>query len=123
MDITPAIPRGKNILKGYGDMAFNINDVQYQGSVILLPDDVQKWEVADFAEISVASVEIIINNIDIEIMLIGCGEIHQPLPLEIRNYFVNRNIGVEVMTTGAACRTYNVLMAEGRLVAAALIAV
>ncbi len=123
MDITPVIPQGKSIIKGYGDMAFKINDQQYQGSMIILPDRVENWHVKNAAEISIESLAIAANNDDVEILLIGCGETHTPLAKEMQTYFSAKNIGVEIMTTGAACRTYNVLLGEGRDVAAALIAV
>jgi uncharacterized protein len=56
-----------------------------------------------------------------KVLLLGVGEKSQILPQDLLDPFINAGIGVEVMTTGAACRTYNVLMAEGRNVVAALI--
>jgi uncharacterized protein len=123
MDITPVIPQGKSIIKGYGDMAFKINDGQHLGSVIILPDKIESWPVKNAAEINVESLAIVAETPDVEILLIGCGEVHIPMPKEIQTYFSAKNIGVEIMTTGAACRTYNVLLGEGRDVAVALVAV
>jgi uncharacterized protein len=123
MDITPIIPQGKNIIRGYGNMAFKINDDEYKGNIVLLPNQVEIWDAKAGGEIVAKSLEIITKNDEIEILLIGCGEVHIPLPQDLSRYFSSFNIGVEIMTTGAACRTYNVLLAEGRNVAAALIAV
>lgn len=123
MDITPAIPENKNVIKGYGEKSFKINEDSHGGSVILLPDDVKPWNVTKADEISLDSLRHISENYNIEILLIGCGENHIPMPSEIQLHFSKKNIGVEIMTTGAACRTYNVLLAEGREVAAALLAV
>ncbi len=121
MDITPVIPEGKKVIKGYGDMAFRINDETHTGNIIVLPNRVEKWDISSASDITPQSLQIITD--DIEILLIGGGEIHIPMPKDIMLHFSAMNIGVEIMTTGAACRTYNVLLAEGRKVAAALIAV
>jgi uncharacterized protein len=123
MDITPIIPQGKNIIKSYGNMAFKINDAEYSGNIILLPDRVDVWDIKSAENIATESLQIITQNDTVEILLIGCGEAHMPLPPDLYQYFSDFNIGVEIMTTGAACRTYNVLLGEGRNVVAALVAV
>lgn len=124
MDITPILPKGSKVIKGYGEMAFKVNDEKYEGSIILLPESVHSWNISKHSDITPLSLQIICDNSDkIEILLIGCGETHIPMPVEIISHFMPLNIGIEIMTTGAACRTYNVLLAEGRKVAAALIAV
>ena len=58
-----------------------------------------------------------------EILLVGCGARTESMPVPVREHFKAQRIALEAMDTGAACRTYNVLIAESRLVAAALIAV
>ncbi|PIR39277.1 MAG: hypothetical protein COV35_01815 [Alphaproteobacteria bacterium CG11_big_fil_rev_8_21_14_0_20_39_49] len=123
MDITPVIPKGQNVIKGYGDMTFKINDDEYNSSIILLPEEVLVWQVESHQDISVNSFNDIISYDELEILLIGCGLEHKPLDRNITTRLQKNGVAVEIMTTGAACRTYNVLLAEGRKVAAALIPV
>jgi uncharacterized protein len=124
MDITPIIPSGKNIIKAYGNMGFKINDTEYHSSLIVLPNKISAWNITSPAQIAIDPLQFALENAaNIEILLIGCGEVHMALPPEISQHFNQMNIGVEIMTTGAACRTYNVLLSEGRDVAAALMAV
>jgi uncharacterized protein len=123
MDITPVIPKGHNIIKGYGDMTFKINDDEYQSSLIVSPEEVIKWQAESHTDISVPILEESVKFEDTEILLIGCGSTHKPIEDKVIIGLQKSGVGVEVMTTGAACRTYNVLLAEGRKVVAALILV
>lgn len=120
MDITPIIPQGKNVIRGYGNGAFKINDAAVNGNIILLPDSLQPWAESDAKSLSIERIAALEQA---DIILIGCGNTHMPLPQAVYQHFAPRSIAVEIMTTGAACRTYNVLLAEGRNVAAALRAV
>jgi len=122
MDITPIIPQDMNVITSYGEGSFVINNEEYNGSIILSPNSVFKWEIESFENISTKELKYI-EELNPEILIIGCGDTHQPIPIEIRKHFDDLNIGVEIMTTGAACRTYNVLLAEGREVIAALVKV
>jgi uncharacterized protein len=126
MDITPLVPEGRQIIESYGSGRFRIAGQVHQGSVLVFPDRTESWSVAssDMAsEATLAAVLAAGNRGEVELLLIGCGlrlvPVAQPLRLALRA----AGIGVEPMDTGAACRTFNVLLAEGRRVAAALIAV
>jgi uncharacterized protein len=123
MDITPLIPTGKKIITAYGAGAFKINGETYTGGIVISPDTVAAWPVTKVEDITAECIVpfFMVNNV--EIIIIGCGTNHTPLPPEVSSIFRTHNITVEAMTTGAACRTYNVLLAEGRAVAAALLAV
>ncbi|MDA0781089.1 MAG: Mth938-like domain-containing protein [Rickettsiales bacterium] len=123
MDITPVIPKGQNVIKGYGNMTFKVNDDEHNSSIIVLPEEVFVWQVESHQDISVNSFNDVISYDELEILLIGCGLEHKPLDSNIAIELQKKGVGVEIMTTGAACRTYNVLLAEGRKVAAALIPV
>ncbi len=124
MDITPLIPKGKQIIKSYGDGGFTINEERYEGSILLLPDRVTTWPIAEFMHIEQATIQEIIDlTEEIELLLLGCGAVQEFLDPGIKRLLSQRKIPSETMDTGAACRTYNVLLAEGRQVAAALIAV
>ncbi len=68
-------------------------------------------------------IPIILDEGHVDLLLLGCGEVMRPLTENIRSEFKKKNIIVEKMDTGAACRTFNVLIAEDRKVAAALIPV
>lgn len=124
MDITPLIPKGKQIIKSYGDGGFTINEERYEGSILLLPDRVTTWPITEFTHIKQATIQEIIDlTEEIELLLLGCGTTQEFLDPGIKRLLSQRKIPSETMDTGAVCRTYNVLLAEGRRVAAALIAV
>lgn len=124
MDITPIISDEKKIIKGYGKGYFKINnDKKLQNNIIIFSSDVVTWNVDnDFKNIKTESfAELIKMNKKIDLILIGCGEKQQILPFDIKAYLNKKGFNVEVMTTGAACRTYNILLSEGRNVASCLL--
>ena len=123
MDVTPLIPSGKNVIKGYGNKTFNINDTLHNSSIIVFPDKIISWDVSSAKDIRLEKFTEILSAKDLEILLVGCGEVHIPLDAEIHREMQKAGVGLEFMTTGAACRTYNVLLAEGRNVAVALVLV
>ena len=122
MDITPVIAKGKQVLTGYGAGAFKVNNESISGSLLLLPDRTLPWDVSEsFTTESLRALYPELQNIDI--LLIGSGKNMAFLPPDIRAELKAKHIAVDIMSTGAACRTYNVLLSEERRVAAALIAV
>lgn len=123
MDITPLVPAGKNNITGYGDNKFKVNDTYYEGNIMILPDSVNKWPCTNAADITIESLLEFTKSNKIEILIIGCGHEHIAPPAEITSHFRTTGIKIEFMATGPACRTYNVLLTEGRDVGAALIAV
>lgn len=112
---------GRQIVEGYGAGGFRISGAAYAGSVLVLPDRTVDWPVATMAELGEASFAAVVGRGDIEILLLGTGARTAPVPAEIRLALKRAGIVVEPMDTGAACRTYNVLVAEDRRVAAALL--
>lgn len=123
-DITPLIPEGRKLIKSYGDGRFNISGQEHEGSIIILPEQVLAWPVITIQQIDSAAIEPLIRFKDqIEVLLIGSGVTFSfPAP-EVLRTLKSNGIIVEVMDSGAACRTYNVLLSEERQVAAAIIAV
>ena len=126
MDVTPLVPAGRRIIDAYGEGGFRISGLRHQGSLIVLPEQVLPWQAASFPEIEHYPLLPILTEAGIELpelILLGTGQRMimpgQALRAELRE----RHIALEAMDTGAACRTYNVLLAEGRKIAAALIAV
>jgi uncharacterized protein len=98
-----------------------INDITLTKSVIISPSQlVQHWAPQSITELSAQSLKIIID-MKPDVLLIGTGSEHVFLPAEIYGELINHGIGVEVMETRAACRTFNALSAENRNVVAALI--
>jgi uncharacterized protein len=124
MDITPEIPGDRKYIDYYGDGGFRIAGERYEGSVIVAPEQVWPWVVSVMALLTADSVaNVFTAEPPIELLLIGCGARINRIPPDVRDALRAQAIIVDSMETGAACRTYNVLMAEERRVAAALIAV
>lgn len=123
-DITPQVPQGRQLIQGYGDGGFRIAGAVHKSSVIVMPDQTLPWQVSSFDEITVAGLAPLMSeNAAVEVLLIGCGQ-RMGMPIaEIRDALKAYSIVPEWMDTGAACRTFNVLLAEDRAVAAALVAV
>lgn len=112
---------GLNLFTGYGENYVEINRRRYENSLIVLPGKIVKdWEIASFEHLAAAHFEFLAN-LEPEIVLLGTGvKLRFPAPALTRS-LVAAQIGLEVMDTAAACRTYNILAAEGRKVAAALL--
>jgi uncharacterized protein len=122
MDVTPLIPAGRQVIEGYGDLGFTVSGHRWSGSVLVLPERTRAWPVAALAEMTLESLaELTAARPDI--LLLGCGRQMGIVPRELRAALRAAGTVIEPMDTGAACRTYNVLLAEDRRVAAALIAV
>lgn len=124
MDITPLIPKGKQIITGYGDGKFRINGIVHAASVLIFPDKTVPWGIAANQAITLESLMPIIEEAEkVELLLIGCGKNQSILPPKIKSALKEAGISLEIMDTGAAVRTYNVVLAEERRVAAALVAI
>jgi uncharacterized protein len=111
---------GQNQIRGLGKGQIKINDTVWQQNVIVAPDQILPWAAKDTQSLTRTHVETLME-LQPAIVLIGTGErpsLPQPWLIEALQ---TRQIGIEMMTTAAACRTYNVIMAEGRYVVAALI--
>lgn len=110
-----------NLITAYDESYIEINKQRYTQSLIVMPDMVvNDWPVTDFANLSAEHFQQI-GDLKPEVVLLGAGASHQFLhPRHYQNLTEN-GIALECMTTAAACRTYNILMSEGRTVAAALI--
>ena len=123
-DISGLPNEGQQLINGYGDGGFRVSGVRYEGSVLILPEKTENWSLDDIGGISLDSLATLTENSDeIEILLIGCGDGMAYIEDDIRNSLREMGIVIDAMSTGAAVRTYNVLLLERRRVAAALIAV
>ena len=115
---------GRAPIDAYGNGGFRFADMSHRGSLLFLPSGIHGWQPqspltlteADFACVVAESGKI-------EILLVGTGVRLEPLAPKLRQVLKDAGMAVEIMSTGAAVRTLNVLLAEERAVAAALIAV
>jgi|SRR5579859_8166660 len=125
MDVTPLVPKGRQLIQSYGDNGFRISGTRHEGSVWILPEQTIAWPVSAISEVSPDSLKelIALSAQHVRILLIGTGKSMLPMPMAWRTMAREADVALEAMDTGAACRTYNVLLTEERSVAAALIAV
>jgi len=126
MDVTPLIPAGRQLVESYGDGRFRISGRVFDGSVIVFGDHTVDWPVRDARDMTLESLAAVVaagQGRTVDLLLVGCGPHMALIPAALRRSLRESGIVTEAMDTGAACRTYNVLAAEGRRVAAALIAI
>jgi len=108
-------------IRGFKSGAIQINDQIYNSSIIISAKNlITDWQPQSVTELSAKDLEIILT-LKPTILLIGTGDTQQFIPVEIYGELINHGIGVEVMNTPAACRTYMALTSENRNVVAALL--
>lgn len=123
--MNPARYPGRAPIEAYGNGGFRFAGMSHRGSLLCLPSGIYGWEpVAAAADITAEALAPALAEAGaLGFLLLGTG-IKQIFPtVVLRQAFAQAGIGLEAMDTGAACRTYNVLLAEGRPVGAALLAV
>ena len=111
-------------IDAYGNLGFRFGGMSHQGSLLALPSGMYGWVVKEVIDLSLDDFSPVFEDQDrIGFVILGTGKTQVwPAP-ELRRQFDERRIGLEVMDTGAAVRTYNVLLAGKRPVAAALVSV
>ncbi|SOC38245.1 uncharacterized protein SAMN05892877_10556 [Rhizobium subbaraonis] len=115
---------GRAPIDAYGNGGFRFADMSHRGSLLCLPSGIYGWEKTDAAGLSPADLQRVLDEAEqIEVLLVGTGAEIRPLSAELRTALRERRISSDPMSTGAAVRTFNVMLAESRAVAAALIAV
>ena len=114
-------PAADNHIKHYENGQITIKETTYTKNLIVSPQVlIDSWPVNCFSDINSAHLDALFKQKP-ELVILGTGQQQEfPSPV-ILQYFAERQVGVEVMTTGAACRTFNILLAEGRQVVAGLI--
>jgi uncharacterized protein len=123
MELTPHSPGvdtlgGRQLIERYGAAGFRVSGIVFAGPVLVFPDRTTLWEGA---APTLDGLEPVIARGGIALILLGLGRRGAPVAPALRAALKAHGIGVEAMDTGAACRTFNVLLAEDRLVAAALL--
>jgi uncharacterized protein len=124
MDITPPVAADRQLIQGYGKGGFRVSGERHEGSILVLPRLTLSWSLCDIENLIIDDLMPLRDAADTAgVLLLGCGDkgvlIAPDLRAEVRSW----GIVIEAMGTGAACRTYNVLLSEDRDVAAALIAI
>ena len=120
----PARFPGRAPIDSYGNGGFRFAEMSHRGSILALPGGIEAWAVAAVDDITPETLSrLIAESPAIEILLIGTGDRMTPLSTESRAALSQAGLEPELMQTGAAVRTFNVLLSEQRAVAAALIAV
>ena len=125
MELQHQPPVGRlQLVQSYGEGGFRVSGRRHEGSILVLPDKTESWPVGAFADVSLTNLTPVVEaEPPVELLIIGAGATFTLAPVTLREVLKSKNIAVETMDTGAACRTYNVLAGEGRRVAAALVAV
>jgi uncharacterized protein len=121
MEVTPLIPADRQVIESYGQHSFRVSGVAYEGAILVFPEATCSWAAASAAQITLESLAPVMARGGVEILLLGCGPRMALVRRELRQALRAAGIVVDAMDTGAACRTYNILLAEDRRVAAALL--
>ncbi len=107
-------------IQSVDSQSVTINNVVYTHSLILMPEHLEEWAVDSFDQLQVTHIEQILN-LHPDLVLLGTGSRQRFTAPAVLAPLINARIGIEVMDTAAACRTYTILMGDGRVVAAALL--
>ncbi|WP_306028893.1 Mth938-like domain-containing protein [Stappia sp. MMSF_3263] len=115
---------GRAPIEAYGDGGFRFAGMSHRGSILCVPSGIYGFQATSASELDTAALEKVFEEAaDIEVLLVGTGEGLVPLKRELREAVRAAAIMADPMSTGAAVRTYNVLLSEDRAVAAVLLAV
>ena len=123
MELTRIAPEGRQLIQVHREGGFTIAGVRHAGSVLVLPERTLPWPVHHLAAVTIESLApITAAAATVDILVLGCGAAFGQPGAGLREALRAHGIVIEAMDTRAACRTFNVLLAEDRRVAAALIA-
>jgi uncharacterized protein len=121
MNITIEIPNIQYFIRGYQPGQITVNDQTYRNSLIITPQKlIPDWQPQSLADLTTEALAALIAEKP-ELIILGSGLTHQFPPSELLVPIYQAHIGLEIMSTDAACRTYNLLADEGRKVLAALL--
>ncbi|MBW8637135.1 Mth938-like domain-containing protein [Hoeflea sp. WL0058] len=115
---------GRAPIDAYGAGGFRFADMSHRGSLLCLPSGIHGWNADEASELEIGLFAKVLEEAgEIDVLLVGTGHEIRPLPKPLKSRLRELAIISDPMSTGAAVRTYNVMLAESRAVAAALIAV
>jgi uncharacterized protein len=109
-------------IDAYGNGGFRFAGMSHRGSILCLPSGIYAWQPAEPLDLE-SLAPALAETGAMRVLILGTGARQVFPPPAVRRAFVESGLALEPMDTGAACRTYNVLLAEGRSVGAALVAV
>ncbi len=139
MDVTPLVKQGAQIIQSYAGGKFKVSGQVYSTPVIVSSEFTQEWKtkrivseiekggVSEGVESGFVSLrvkdfsQVVELSQSFDVFLCGSGSEMKFLPPDVKTALKEQGVSIDIMDTGAACRTYNVLMAEGRRVLAALL--
>ena len=121
MELTPLVQAGRQVVERYGASGFRVAGVVHHGSILVFPDRTEPWEAAEASAVTFESLTPVVEYGGVQILLLGLGRRMSAVPIALRAALRAAGVILEAMDTGAACRTYNVLVGEERRVAAALL--
>jgi uncharacterized protein len=115
---------GRHRIDDYGGGGFRFADMSHRGSILALPTGIRAIEAASWSDIDAATIDLALSDSGgLDLFIVGAGKDLTPLAAPLRAKLRAAGVGCEIMATGAAVRTYNMLVDEGRRVGALLIAV
>ncbi len=115
---------GRAPIDAYGNGGFRFADMSHVGSLICLPSGIYGWNVDENTDLTVDMFSKVLEEAsDLEVFLLGTGQDIRMMPKALKEALRDAQVSSDPMNTGAAVRTYNVLLAESRAVGAAFIAV
>lgn len=124
MDITPVLPKGRQIIETYGNGRFTIAGQKFLSSVIIFPNKTYPWPITSPSEITEESISVLVESAsEFELLILGLGSSNIDSNENLKIILNDNKIRYDIMDTGAACRTFNVLLSEDRRVAAALLVI
>lgn len=124
LEIRDAHFPGRAPIDAYGNGGFRFADMSHRGSLLCLPSGIYGWDIAEGAPLDVAFFDRVLAEAgSFEFLLIGTGANIRPIPAPLKAALRARGVSSDPMGTGAAVRTYNIMLGEARPVAAALIAI
>ena len=120
MKLHASVPGNANVINAYGEGYVMVNGARHDASVIVMAGEVRPWQASSFATLTPEDFDVL-RNLGLEIVVLGTGPKQRFPHPRLTAALARAGIGVEVMDVQAACRTYNILVAEERKVAAALL--
>ncbi|KAK8916448.1 hypothetical protein KSP39_PZI022809 [Platanthera zijinensis] len=122
INLIDSVPEGELRFKWYSDTGFTVNDVKYEGSLLIVENKILSWAPKRFSDINSDSLSIfkILRPIP-EILILGCGRHIEPITPELRQFIRSTGMKLEAIDSRNAASTYNIIREEGRMVAAALL--
>ena len=118
MELIQVVQPGRQVIERYGPAGFRVSGTIYLGPVLVFADQTLDWAAA---AITIDGLAPVVEHGAVELLLLGLGRRVVPVAAALRTALKAHGIAVEPMDSGAACRTYNLLLAEDRRVAAALL--